>query len=494
MAGQLAARLGDPVGHTSALAALVVGIAAGAALAATVVLVVGTGGVAAPFVAAGIAAAAAGGGLAGASIGGAMESITGAIVSGSPDVFIEGPAAARAAADTATCSGTFASHATPLIAQGSDGVFINGKMAARKGDKLVCGSRIAKACTTVYIGGGPATAAGLTIDEEVPGWLKTTLGVVAFVGAVIATGGAAAALGWGTALGGFLGSVVLGKGGSLLFGEVGRNIGRELGNEELGAAIGETFGGLAGAFLGGYLGGAAGGRLFPAKGAPPPVEDPEPITLRRPPPPEDEEPVTLRRPAPPEDEEPTTVRRPAPEDEPAPDTERSPPPEDQEPVTLRRPPPGEPEVFTQEKKTSCVQSTCRQVIRAKTGENVPEGDLRDQSRQRGAIVPDTGTDFNDAPKLLRDNGVPEASDVKHGQTVDDLAYATRNGDPAIAHVDNHDGTSHVVTVRGVQNNPDGTRDLIVQDPAEASGGKTTTVPESEFKKDFNGQAVTTNKD
>jgi filamentous hemagglutinin len=102
--------------------------------------------------------------------------------------------------------------------------------------------------------------------------------------------------------------------------------------------------------------------------------------------------------------------------------------------------------------------------------------------------------MEDQPKLLRDNGVPEASDVKQNQTVDDLAHATRNGDPAIAHVDNHDGTSHVVTVRGVQNNPDGTRNVIVQDPAPAYGGKTTSVPESEFNKHFTGHTITTNKD
>ena len=118
--------------------------------------------------------------------------------------------------------------------------------------------------------------------------------------------------------------------------------------------------------------------------------------------------------------------------------------------------------------------------------------------------------MHDIPKLLRDNGVPEASDPKHGQTVDDLAYATRNGDPAIAHQQWEEPwpadkplpegmteppppepRAHVVTVEKVVTNPDGSRNVVYTDPGD---GARHSVPESEFNKDFSGWTITTNKD
>ncbi|HLJ88718.1 MAG TPA: hypothetical protein VKZ53_18005, partial [Candidatus Angelobacter sp.] len=85
-----AARQGDPIGHSSAMSGLLMGIAAGVVLAAAVVAVVGTGGVAAVAIGAGIAAAGASGGLAGEYIGEAIQTPTGAITTGSPNTVHEG--------------------------------------------------------------------------------------------------------------------------------------------------------------------------------------------------------------------------------------------------------------------------------------------------------------------------------------------------------------------------------------------------------------------
>ena len=253
-----AARMGDQIGHTSALAGLLMGALAAVAVAVAVVAVVGTGGVAAVAVGAGIAAAGAAGGLAGAHIGAAIPtSPTGTIITGSLNVFIEGLAAARAVLDMAACSGVILTHGTPNIAQGSSSVFINGMPAARKNDKLVCGAYISKVCKTVFIGGETQTL--LEIDEDVPGWLNTTLHVVMWAGIAISTGGVGLAVGWGTAIGGlaggFLGSMGLGRVG----GKVGREVGEHFGNGELGARIGEVAGGTLGGFGGGMAGARAGG-------------------------------------------------------------------------------------------------------------------------------------------------------------------------------------------------------------------------------------------
>jgi len=81
-----AARVGDPIAHTQAMSGLLIGLAAGAALA---VVTVATGGLGGVIVAAAIAGGAAGGGLAGAYIGETiMGSPSGAVAVGSPNVFI----------------------------------------------------------------------------------------------------------------------------------------------------------------------------------------------------------------------------------------------------------------------------------------------------------------------------------------------------------------------------------------------------------------------
>jgi hypothetical protein len=102
------------------------------------------------------------------------------------------------------------------------------------------------------------------------------------------------------------------------------------------------------------------------------------------------------------------------------------------------------------------------------------------------------------PELLRENGVHDASDVKP-QTVDQLGDATQNGDPAIASVKRVAGKDkqtgqpitegHAVTVEKVVTNPDGSRSVVYSDPAT---GTRQSVPESDFNKEYNGYAITTN--
>ena len=76
-----AARIGDTISHISALRGLIAGIVAGAAIAIAAVAIVGTGGVAAVAVGAGISSAAAGGGLTGSYIGETLQIVTGSITS-----------------------------------------------------------------------------------------------------------------------------------------------------------------------------------------------------------------------------------------------------------------------------------------------------------------------------------------------------------------------------------------------------------------------------
>jgi len=72
----------------------------------------------------------------------------GAILEGSPDVFICGMPAARLG-DKLSCNG-----APDTIAEGEPTVFINGRPAARMGDLTAHGGVISEGCSTVLIGTG----------------------------------------------------------------------------------------------------------------------------------------------------------------------------------------------------------------------------------------------------------------------------------------------------------------------------------------------------
>ena len=194
-----AARLGDPVAHSHALAGFLAGAVVGlvaateaAAVVASVVgavaLEVGTAGLATPLIV-GVAATAVELGV-GAYVGtklmgaaeGAGEALgaqslgptSGAVSHGSPNVRVNGRPAARAT-DAETC------HAG-LVAQGSLKVHVNGMPASRVGDKTSCGGVITAGSPNVVIEGPPDTRVG--IQPEVPEWVRWAVIVVSILPAL----------------------------------------------------------------------------------------------------------------------------------------------------------------------------------------------------------------------------------------------------------------------------------------------------------------------
>jgi YD repeat-containing protein len=77
--------------------------------------------------------------------------ITGSIVSGSPDVFINGMPAAVAESSLSACSQL--GHTPGYAAEGSATVFVNGKPKHRKGDFVTCGAKTAQGSGDVIVGG-----------------------------------------------------------------------------------------------------------------------------------------------------------------------------------------------------------------------------------------------------------------------------------------------------------------------------------------------------
>jgi uncharacterized Zn-binding protein involved in type VI secretion len=254
---QAAARLDDPIAHTSALEGLIGGAIAGAVIGAGLVigaaLIIGTGGLAAPVL---IGAALAGGAM-GAWIGEFVGSLSffdknaGKIASGSPNVFVNFKPLARALADTGECS----KHGSklPQIVTGSSNVFINGFRAARVDDKLICGSFIVAGSPDVFIGGGEVTLK--TVEEEVPWWVH---------GIVMVSGGVGALLlgGWAV-IPGLVGGFAVGYVGGEVMGLAGREAGDWL-SENIGGKPSdwEKAGAFVGQALGGWLGAKGGPKAW----------------------------------------------------------------------------------------------------------------------------------------------------------------------------------------------------------------------------------------
>src|SRR5215471_4244211 len=156
-AAYAAARMGDPIEHSSALMGFLVGAAVGLAVGAAIVAAtVATGGLALVAAVGGAMALTGGVALVGERLGQTFTSQCGAIMAPcSANVRINGKWAARAILDAALCS----KDGPPVvpIAQGSRTVRINGEPAARKGDMLVCGGKIADGSPNVRIGAAPGT-------------------------------------------------------------------------------------------------------------------------------------------------------------------------------------------------------------------------------------------------------------------------------------------------------------------------------------------------
>lgn len=180
---EAAARMDDPIEHSSALGGLLAGLAIGAGAVLVGIAIVGTGGLGAVALCAMVGAGAA----TGAGIGQLLGSLSfathdaGQIKTGSANVFTNGKPAARAHVDTATCDQH--GSAPQILAQGSDSVYINGLPAARVGDRTVCDAKISAGSGNVFIGGGTETTDA--ISPEVPAWLERAVLVVGLASAFV---------------------------------------------------------------------------------------------------------------------------------------------------------------------------------------------------------------------------------------------------------------------------------------------------------------------
>jgi len=171
-----AARLHDSIVHTEALTGFLIGAAIGTAF------VIGGAFAACTFGLGGIVL-----GLALSTIGTLLpewgeeikqkdQTVTGSILSGSPNVFINGRNAAYAEQSEVICD----KHSDePLVAEGSEKVLLNGLGAARKGDRTTCGATIESGSHNVFI--GAESRAYLEVEEEVSTALRIGVGVGMFL-------------------------------------------------------------------------------------------------------------------------------------------------------------------------------------------------------------------------------------------------------------------------------------------------------------------------
>ncbi|WP_322064882.1 PAAR domain-containing protein [Burkholderia ubonensis] len=232
-----AARFGDPVAHTASKGWMIAGLVAGALVGAAAVLL--TGGAALTVFAAMAAGAAAGGGL-GEVLGTmswAPRHVTGSLIRGSPNVFINSRPAMRAQLSLGVCS----DHPGPpqIVGQGSSTVYINDHPASRKEDKLMCSAVINDGSPNVFIGGATVGE----VDPEIPAWVNWAMLGVGVAAAAVLAGPLVAVLGTiGGVAGGEIGSWLGGK----AFGE---------------GSDGQKWSMLGGSLLGGFAGAKGGSSL-----------------------------------------------------------------------------------------------------------------------------------------------------------------------------------------------------------------------------------------
>ncbi|WP_456310867.1 RHS repeat-associated core domain-containing protein [Serratia proteamaculans] len=186
---EAAARAGDNIHHTSALAGFIIGTIIGVALIAAVAFATFTCGFGTALIAGMLAGGAASGIRSlGEYVGSKCKSTTGKIlVAGcSDDVLINDRPAANAVLSNAECSKDM-----PMapVAEGSSNVFINQFAAARKDDKVECGATISEGSENVFIGGGKIQY--LAVKDEVPEWVRKTSDILFTVAGI--AGGAAGA-------------------------------------------------------------------------------------------------------------------------------------------------------------------------------------------------------------------------------------------------------------------------------------------------------------
>ncbi|WP_244161556.1 RHS repeat-associated core domain-containing protein [Photorhabdus luminescens] len=198
-----AARVGDTIGHSSAMTGLVAGAVIGSLISAAggmlsgALFIAGLAtsclGVGVLLIGAAIAVGMAAGYLgdmardACVSKGASSRSPCGEITRGSPNVFINNQPAAIATRSQVECS---KENGLRQMAEGSASVFINGYPAVRVGDKTVCDAAVMTGSSNVFIGGGTAQTA--KIVPEIPQWAYTVSDLTMFAAGLISFGGAAA--------------------------------------------------------------------------------------------------------------------------------------------------------------------------------------------------------------------------------------------------------------------------------------------------------------
>ncbi|WP_368268048.1 RHS repeat-associated core domain-containing protein [Enterobacter cloacae] len=201
-----AARVGDDIGHSGALAGMIAGtivgglIAAAGGILAGAMFIAGLGasclGVGVLLVGASLAVGYYTGELATAArdsiadAGASSMTKKGVITSGSPNVFINSKPAAIATDSAVKCS----DDGSQQMAEGSKRVSINSQPASRIGDRTTCDAKVMTGSENVFIGGDPQQT--LPIQSEVPEWLyKVSDLTLLFAGLLGGWGGAAGKVG-----------------------------------------------------------------------------------------------------------------------------------------------------------------------------------------------------------------------------------------------------------------------------------------------------------
>jgi RHS repeat-associated protein len=157
-----AARMGDTIAHSSALAGFIAGAVAGLALFAVATFCIVSGGLGAIVLGALLTGLAPTLPSLGAAIGSLFKTPSGFILFGSPNVFINNKSAARVSSPV-QCTRHPPQH---LIATGSSTVFINNQPAARVDDKTTCDATISTGSNNVFTHG--PTVQCLPIESEIP--------------------------------------------------------------------------------------------------------------------------------------------------------------------------------------------------------------------------------------------------------------------------------------------------------------------------------------
>ncbi|EBE4468514.1 type IV secretion protein Rhs [Salmonella enterica] len=176
-----AARVDDPIYHTSALAGFLIGAIIGIAIIAIAAFALFSCGILAGLILGFMADQIASGVLQlGEAIGRSIHHTAGKILTGSENVSTNSRPAARAVLSTVKCDNHIAEK---RIAQGSENIYINSQPAARKDDHTECDAVIEDGSPNVFLGGGTQTV--LEISSEIPDWLRKVVDVLFVVASLL---------------------------------------------------------------------------------------------------------------------------------------------------------------------------------------------------------------------------------------------------------------------------------------------------------------------